>query len=827
MPSSYVYRGDRLREVAFPLGGIGTGCVSLEGRGSLRDWEIFNRPNKGSFLELAFPILWCQQEGQASQTRVVQGPPARSFTGGPPRMDFKGDGFGTDRAQGDGLPHFSEAAFTGKFPFAQIRFKHAACPLDVSLEAFSPFIPLDAEASAMPVACLTYQLENRTSARVRATLALTLNNPVGMTTPPTKEEADKSFNDFRQGMNCRGIDFTNERFPAGDHRHGTVALTTDWPDVTVMPNWLRGGAWFDNLHHFWDMFSESGRFDKAPRYTDRGWRHPGSLGLCATLAPGERVEMPILISWCFPTFLKYWGEGDKPDSEKPRWTNAYAKRYPTAWDAAEDFFARRKDLVGRTRAFQKALFGSTLPPAVIESAANTASILRSPTCLQLQDGTFYGWEGCGNGAGCCEGSCTHVWNYALTQAFLFPSLHRTMRRAEYERSFDSDEQGRKGAVVFRLPLPLGTPASGKHAASDGQLGGIVQLYRDWRFSGDDEYLRFMWPHAKRALEFAWHQWDSDRDGVVEGDQHNTYDINFQGPNPLAQCFYLAALAAGAKMARHLGDDTSAAEYERLHRAGREKTRRELFNGEYLVQTLDCLKPDAPKYQHGIGCLSDQAFGQLAAHVGGLGYVLDEDIIKSSLAAVFKHNFRGPLGDHCNLQRIHALADESGLLLCSWPRGGRPKYPFPYSDEVWTGIEYQVASHLIYEGLVEEGLAIAGAVRHRYDGRRRNPYDELECGHHYARALASWGMLLAMSGFRYDAVAKTLHLAPRLPAGSKALRCIFTTGSAWGTFNYDGRTLAIRPVQGDLEIHRVILEGKTVEVDPSRRIARAGKTWKTS
>jgi uncharacterized protein (DUF608 family) len=355
----------------------------------------------------------------------------------------------------------------------------------------------------------------------------------------------------------------------------------------------------------------------------------------------------------------------------------------------------------------------------------------------------------------------------------------------------------------------------------------VQLYRDWRFSGDDEYLRSMWPHAKRALEYAWHQWDRDRDGVVEGDQHNTYDINFQGPNPLAQCFYLAALAAGAKMARHLGDEASAAEYERLHRAGRETTRRELFSGEYLVQTSDCLRPDAPKYQHGIGCLSDQVFGQLAAHVAGLGHVLDEDVVKSSLAAVFKHNFREPLGDHCNPQRIYALADESGLLLCSWPRGGRPKYPFPYSDEVWTGIEYQVASHLIYEGFVEEGLAIAGAVRRRYDGRRRNPYNEMECGHHYARALASWGVVLAMSGFRYDAVEKSVHLAPRLPAGDKALRCIFTTGSAWGTFNYDGRTLAIRPVEGDLEIRRMVLEGRTIEVDPDRRVARAGKTWKAS
>lgn len=827
MARTFVFRGEQLREVAFPLGGIGTGCISLEGRGALRDWEIFNRPNKGSLLEFAFPILWCQEEGKPSQTRVVQGPPTRGFVGGPPRADFKGDGFGMSRAQGDGLPHFSEAVFTGKFPFAEVKFEHEGCPLAVSLEAFSPFIPLDAEASAMPVACLTYRLKNRSAGKVRATLAFSMSNPVRMIAPATKEDPDKSFNEFRQGAHCRGIDFTNERFPADDYRHGTAALTTDWPDVTVMPSWLRSGAWFDSLHHFWDMFSATGRFDSAPPCTDRGWRHPASLGLCAMLDPGAQVELPILISWSFPTFIKYWGEGDKPDSEKPKWTNAYAKRYPTAWDAAEDFFARRKDLEGRTRAFQKALFGSSLPPEVIESVADTASILHSPTCLQLEDGTFYGWEGCSNEAGCCEGSCTHVWNYALTQAFLFPGLHRTMRRAEYERCFDTGEQGQKGGIAFRIPLPLGTPAKLWHAASDGQLGGVVQLYRDWRFCGDDEYLRFMWPHAKRALEYAWYQWDRDRDGLVDGDQHNTYDINFQGANPLAQCFYLAALTAGAKIARHLGDESAAAEYERIAAAGREKTRREMFNGEYLVQTFDCLKPDAPKYQHGIGCLSDQVFGQLAAHVAGLGYVLEEDIVKSSIAAVFKHNFRAPLGDHCNCQRIYAVADESGLLLCSWPRGGRPAFPFPYSDEVWTGIEYQVASHLIYEGMVKEGLAVVRAVRARHDGRRRNPFNEFECGHHYARALASWGVLLAMSGFRYDAVDKTLYLSPRLPtppSPEAPLRCIFTTGSTWGTFEYDGQTLSLKPLAGSIEIARVVLPNRTIDVPADLRTVRPRKIW---
>ncbi|MCC7409741.1 MAG: hypothetical protein IT442_16875, partial [Phycisphaeraceae bacterium] len=616
-----------------------------------------------------------------------------------------------------------------------------------------------------------------------------------------------------------------------DHRHGTAALTTSWTDITYTTSWLRDVGWFDSTHHFWDTFSKDGQLGNETPYDTPGSRSAGSLGLCVTLAPGQSADLPFLISWCFPNFIKYWGEGDKKDSERPKWKNDYARLYPTAWDAAEDFFARQAELESRTEAFADALWNSTLPLEVIESIANTASILHSPTCLRLQDGTFYGWEGCGDNNGCCEGSCTHVWNYALTQAMLFPDLHRTMRRAEYQYSFEAGEHGKHGGIIFRLPLPLGKPthafdpkSNWHHAASDGQLGGIVQLYRDWRFSGDEDYLRFMWPHAKKALEYAWFQWDRDKDGLVDGDQHNTYDINFQGPNPLTQCFYLAALLAGSKIARHLGDNTSADEYERLYHAGRSKTQKELFRGDYLVQTFDCLKPDAPKYQHGIGCLSDQVFGQLAAHVAGLGYILDESVVKSCIAAVFKHNFRGPLGDHCNPQRIYAILDESGLLLCTWPNGGRPAYPFPYSDEVWSGIEYQVASHLMYEGLVDEGLAIVKAVRQRHDGKRRNPFNEFECGHHYARALASWGMLTALSGFRYDAVDKTLYLTPRTGPLAK---CLFTTGSAWGTFALDGATLTIKPIHGEMAIERIVLSDRTLDIAPTQQAVRADRTWKVS
>jgi uncharacterized protein (DUF608 family) len=795
----YTYYGDTLREVAFPLGGIGTGCVSLEGRGALSDWEIYNRPNKGSILPMTFAALWCRPQGGSGQSRVIVGRRTKDYVGDE-KSGFWGYGHGQIRQQGDGLPHFSDAVFRGTFPFAKIRFRDAGCPLEVSLEAWSPFIPLNERDSGMPVACLTYKLRNPLAVPVEATVAMVLHNPVGFGHAATEKDPDLAQNLHRVGKHCSGIEFTNSRFAAGDPRHGTAALTSDWRDASWLQTTLRSG-WFDALHDLWDMVAREGKLDTA-RECEPGGTSGAALALHVTLAPGASTELPFLVSWCFPTAEKYWAppvpcEGSCDCEPKTlRWTNPYAQEWPTAWDAADEFFRRKRELLRRTRAFERAIFTSTLPTEVIESVSATASILRSPTCIRYEDGTFWGWEGCGSHSGCCDGSCTHVWNYALTLAHLFPALHRSMRKSEYDHGFADGDEGGRGAIVFRIALPLGTKNPLWHAASDGQLGGVVQLYRDWRICGDDDYLRAMWPGAKRALEFAWVRWDTDRDGMVDGDQHNTYDINFQGPNPLAQGFYLAALRAGEEIARHLGDTATATEYRRLFDQGRRKAVETMFNGEYFEQALDCTAPDAPKYQHGRGCLSDQMFGQWSAHVAGLGYLYGQEIVRSSMASVFRHNFRAPLGDHANMQRIYAVADEDALLLCSWPRGGRPAFPFPYSDEAWTGIEYQVASHLIHEGMMEEGIAIVRAVRARHDGRRRNPYNEFECGSHYARALSSWGLLIALSGFRHDAVTKETTVAPKIsPKGG--FRCFFSTGSAWGQVIVKDGKVRLKVIEGKL------------------------------
>ncbi|MBM3459739.1 MAG: hypothetical protein FJX77_14550, partial [Armatimonadetes bacterium] len=401
---------------------------------------------------------------------------------------------------------------------------------------------------------------------------------------------------------------------------------------------------------------------------------------------------------------------------------------------------------------------------------------------------------------------------------------------------------RDGKMEFRTLLPL-LPSEespglwGGPPAADGQMGSLLKLYREWMLCGDDAWLHRLWPAARRALQFAWEKWDADRDGVMEGEQHNTYDIEFYGPNTMVGTLYLGALKAGAVLARHVGEPAFAEECEALWRSGRAGYDR-CWNGEYYAQEI--VPPREPaqglgtgvqslqasgevRYQFGPGCLSDQLLGEWFAAVVDLGESLPREKVRLALQSIHSYNFRAELTHHASCQRTYALNDEGGLLLCTWPRGGRPTYPFPYADEVWTGIEYQVAAHLFYEGLLDEGLEIVETLRARHDGARRNPWDEFECGHHYARALASWSLLLALSGFRYSAPERRMSFRPRLPGD---FRCFWSTGTAWGTYDRAGRTHRLEVLYGRLVLAELELGGEPAQVDFGSRAlldpSRAGQ-----
>ncbi len=762
------FTGEALREIAFPLGGIGTGCVSLGGRGQLRDWEIFNRPNRGYRPEFTFATLRAEAEGAEPVVKVAESPPLPPYS----------SSHGSARANGEGFPHLAAGTFRGEYPFAWLDFRDEDVPLKVSLEAFNPFIPGNAEDSGLPVAVLTYRLENTSGQPVKALLVQTLQNVVGYRRAGRAQNSDfgGNRNVFRSSHGLNAMVLSSEKYPPDSPRHGTMVLATRAPEVTYTGN-LGSGAGFDTGHRFWDAVAGRGEFDDTDQAgpTEDGETAICALGARVELRPGDTVQIPFLLAWHFPNyeFARHrWG--DEEEAELPRWKNYYATRFEDAWEvvcyANEDLERLRE----QTLTYHDALFGSSLPACALDAASSQTSTLKSPTCLRLEDGTFYGFEGCSPTAGCCPGSCTHVWNYQQALPFLFPELERSMRTADYRYNLREED----GRMCFRIGLPPGTSHWEFHAAADGQLGGMMKTYRDWLICGDEQWLRELWPAVKKALSYAWKQWDVDRDGVPEGEQHNTYDIELHGPNPLIGAFYLGALRAAEEMARRLGEDEQADSYRELYEKGSRKMDELLFNGEYYIQKYDPEKVHTQQF--GRGCLSDQMLGQWLAGICDLGYLLEPDHVRSALLSVFRYNWRPSLSDHANPQRIYALDGEAGLLMASWPRGDRPLIPTRYCDEVWTGIEYQVASHLITEGCVEEGLAIVKAARDRHDGRKRNPWDEPECGSHYARAMSSWGLILALSGYFCSVAEGLMRFAPRVRR--EDFRVFWSNDPAWGTFS---------------------------------------------
>ncbi|MGB9863969.1 MAG: GH116 family glycosyl-hydrolase [Candidatus Saccharicenans sp.] len=759
-----VFSGEKLREIAFPLGGIGTGTISLGGRGQLRDWEIFNRPGKGLNFPFTFFAVYVESGGKKF-SRVLEAQLEPPYTGG----------HGIPREGVPGLPRFREATFRGEYPMAEVELTDPDSPVKVTLEAFNPFVPGDAENSGLPAAVLKYHLKNLTDKEIKVTVVGSLANPVGF---DGQGEFNSLFNPvFGQNVNrlvkgqVSGLYLYSKKVPPDSPAYGTLALATAWTDLTYVTHWVRGD-WWDDLQIFWDDFSSDGELNNLAEEdpSSDGRTDVGSLGLRATIPAGSEVVLPFIISWHYPNLLNYF---DVVREQRGRiYHPHYTKKFKDAWQAAEYLFQNLEPLEKKTRQFRESFFFSSLPPYVLEAVSSQASIIRTPTCFWLDDGRFFAFEGCSDRSGCCPLNCAHVWNYAQSLAFLFPELERSMRETDFLVNVKPD-----GSMVFRTSLPLGEKYWDFKPAADGQLGRIINLYRDWQISGDLGFLKKIWPLAKKALEYAWVAWDKDRDGLLEGEQHNTYDIEFYGPNSMLSGFYLGALEAGARMAEAVGDRKSAAAYRQILSKGKKNYEAQLWNGEFFIQKYD--QALQKKYQYGEGCLSDQLLGQWLSMVAGLGRFLDEAKVKKALESIYRYNFRENFFDFANVQRTYALADEKGLLLCTWPRGGRPLLPFPYSDEVWTGIEYQVASHLIYEGMLREGLSIVKAVRERYDGRRRNPWNEVECGHHYARAMSSWGLLLALSGFNYSVPEGRLGFAPALMP--EDFRAFWSLGPAWGTY----------------------------------------------
>lgn len=776
-------------QAAFLLGGIGTGTISLSARGNLHDWEIFNNPARGNDIPNSFFAIRVQREGEVPAAKVLES----SFR--PPYTQRSGYSSG----KVGGLPRFRTSALRGEYPFAWVTFTDEAFPVSVELEAFTPFIPLNADDSGIPVAILRYNVKNTGDKNADVLVAGSLANVSGFTgfnAYGNMQTDGIAKNEYRDENTQRGLFLTSSTLQPHLLNYGNVALMTRDVNATARPRWHTTGGW-DGLQDFWDRFYHEGCVEDRPEDADKtgSGMNVGSLAIRHTLSPGEEKCFEFFLAWYFPTRTRCWdGWAEKKDNLIVK--NYYATLFQDAWDAGAYTIANLHRLEKHTRDFHRALFSSTLPDYVLEAVSSNITTLRSNTCFRLENGAFAGWEGCNDHLGSCFGTCTHVWNYAQTVAFLFPELERSARRTELLLETDDE-----GMMAYRTNQVFGLPKFQRMPAADGQMGVIIRLYREWKLSGDNAFLKEVWEKAAKALDFGFAYWDTDGDLLFDASQHNTYDIDFVGPNALSGTMFLAALKAGSEMAAFVGDEAHQKKYKSAFVKSARKMDMLLWNSEYYIQKLT----DVNEYRHqyGEGCLSDQLLGQFLACVVGLGYVLPKARIRKALKSIYKYNFRTSFKDVAHIQRTYALNDEQGLLLCSWPRGGRPKLPFVYSDEVWAGVEYQVAAHMIYEGMVKEGLTLVKAVRERYDGYKRSPWNEVECGFHYVRSMASWAVLTALSGFKADLSNGVMEFDPKI--NRENFSCFFSTGKAWGIYRQhmddSGKvTNSVETLYGSQDVH---------------------------
>ncbi len=553
----------------------------------------------------------------------------------------------------------------------------------------------------------------------------------------------------------------------------------------------------------------------------------GALAAPFRLAPGASRSFTFAVAWHFPNFeLHCWGRLQGTG----RW---YATEYDSVSAVVDELAAHGPDLVALIDLWRETYYDSTLPRWLLDRSIANVSALATATCFRFADGRFYGFEG----AYSFPGTCNHVWHYEEGVGRLFPELEKSLRtQADFVPAVGIKSDG---SIAMRIdgrpgspdPLPeqpiLFGEGYGHWASIDGQSGILLRTYRTHLLGTDDSFVKEYWPRIRRATEWLLSQ-DSDGDGLPDRVTHHTLDEDIAGPSPWISSLSLAAITAVERMARIAGDDDFAALCRDRVALGRDNFVAKLWSSDRFVH----LSPESEKWRPGSydGCHIDQVLGQQWAWRTDLGRIVPEKETRAALASIFRHNFMTDVGPHYERpenkpSRPFAQAGMAGTVVATWPEGSyrpngsRPAHPWNagnhfhqgFYNETMTGFEHAFASHLIYEGMVAEGLTVARALhdRHQPDSPKKgNPFNEPEAGEHYARSMASYATFLACGGFEYDGPAGSIGFAPRWNAGD--FKTAFTAAEGWGSFHQKqcGRTMT-----ASLEVKFGRLNLKTLDLVP--------------
>ncbi len=754
-----VYTGRYLDAISVPLGGIGSGCIQITGHGE-RIYQTFNNfsQNKvpNSFFGLAVKV------GSRTQLRALQGKDVGPFKG------------------------WSPESFRGEYPWCEWGFREKGLPVEVTMNAFSPFIPGNLKDSSNPVVIFRFTLRNTTTKPVSLRLLGLHRNPVGQregVSPTTLQHP-------AYGQNTNEI----------THQNGITTLVMSGPDGNMSLAVNGNATGRASVKDHTELAKPMSALNHAGP-TPNGSTLDGALEVPISLQPGEAKTISFTLGWYFP------GAVNGSPNRASKWTfdgNYYETKWRNSQQVAHWALSNLERLTHETKLYHDTLYSSNLPRYILDRASSQLAVLVSKTCFWSRSGFFGMWEGClESGTGCCEGNCLHVWHYAQGQAWLFPELGRMMREQEIHNI------KRDGSLPHRI-------AEGHVPAADGLFGCVLGTYREHLLSPNATWLKKNWRILKPTMEWAIKTWDADEDGYMSGPQWDTLDSSLGGCSSWIGSLYLAALKACAQMADKCGDPAST-RYDAIARRGYTNQGERLFNGEYYQQ----IPGSEPLYDYKDGCSIDQVLGQWWADLLHLGDVYPRAHVKKAVKALFKHNFQPHMGDR-EQGRGYVASYDGGLQMIIWPKNNRPTLSTPGSPEVMSGFEYSAAAAMVQNGDLEQGYRVVKTAADRYDGMLRtgmnasssvcwgysgNPFGDDECGKFYGRALSSWSMIPASQGLILDGPKGILGFKPQWQPQDH--RSFFPVPQGYGLFSQtvrDGQQNdTIRMTTGGIELKQIMLQ----------------------
>jgi non-lysosomal glucosylceramidase len=788
--TAYSKTKNELRFIGMPVGGICCGTVYTGGDGRLWLWDIFNRNQLGAvtkMLPIKMEIFNVKEINNVFGSLYLE-----------PALDVRPlqQGFALAiKHKGSTIikriheDDWDEIIFEATYPVATIRYISKNLPLEVSLKAFSPFIPGDELNSGLPATIQSISFKNSSPDLVTVDVIGWLENKMFLNTAKEKNDFKRE-NKLLDNSFCKGIAlecFVTDKDLEKAPDFGNMSFATLGKSVTRIIDAAKSND--PHVQQIKDFINSSGKED-------------GPIAVIASthvLKPNQKATADFIISWYTPNISFPNNGPNQSMTVQGADSHYYTSHFADAASVAGYIAEKYRFLKQQTMLWMDTWYDSTLPWWFMERTFMNISTLATTTSHRFKSGRFYAWEG----VGCCHGTCTHVYQYAQAMARIFPGLERdTRERVDLGIGFD------ESTGMIRIRGEKTGPSI------DGQAGTVLRIYREYLMSKDGSILRNNWEKIKKAVVFIMQQ-DKNNDGMEDTPMENTLDALWSGEISWIVGLCIAGVLAGQKLAEEMNDEAFASSCKEYVEKGRKNMEQYLFNGEYFIH-----RPDPAIGKKGVGsyntCHIDQVYGQSWAWQVGIGRILDKEKTMSALHALWKYNYMPDVGPYIKQHpggRFYAMAGEGGMVMNTNPAnddkpyGEAKAWQIGYFSECMSGFEYQVAAHMMAEGMIDESLVLTKTIHDRYHAFKRNPFNEIECSDHYARAMTSYGVFINACGFTYHGPQGHIGFAPKI--NPEKFAAPFTAAVGWGSFsqqrNKKSYAAQLKVKQGELLVKKISIE----------------------